>query len=86
MSKTNPMLSIEETPYGPVISICGDTVKVVKLYGLLTQSILQNTAIPRRVLEMSVDISVGVWAKLSDNMTTIDMSQIRNAADKLSDD
>lgn len=75
MSKTNPMLSIEETPHGPVISIYGDTVKVVKLYGLLTQSILQNTYIPRRVLEKSVDISDGVWAKLSDNMTTIDMSQ-----------
>lgn len=74
-NKSNPMLSIEETPHGPVISIYGDTVKVVKLYGLLTQSILQNADIPRRVLEMSVDISEGVWAKLSDNMTTIDMSQ-----------
>ena len=74
-NKSNPMLSIEETPHGPVISVYGDTVKVVKLYGLLTQSILQNTHIPRRVLDMSVDISEGVWAKLSDHMTTIDMSQ-----------
>lgn len=74
-NKANPMLSIEETPHGPVISIFGNTAKVVKLYGLLTQSILQNTYIPRHVLEKSVDISEGVWAKLSDNMTTIDMSQ-----------
>lgn len=74
-NKSNPMLSIEETPHGPVISVYGDIVKVVKLYGLLTQSILQNTCIPRCVLEKSVDISEGVWANLSENMTSIDMSQ-----------
>ena len=54
-NKSNSMLSIEETPHGPVISIYGDTVKVVKLHG--------EGPVKRRIMDMGITKGTEVFIR-----------------------
>lgn len=79
-------LSIKSQPGGMGVVVRGDTTKIVVAFGMLAATIQKNIGLPLELLAAAVADADNVYEQLTKSCTTIDLSQLRHAGDKLSDD
>lgn len=79
-------LSIKSRPGGSVVTVKGDRKQILIEFAMLAASIKKNSGLPLELLAAAVMNADEAYELRTKACTTIDMAQIRNAADKLSDD
>lgn len=76
-------LRIEETLDGYRTDIDGAAYKLLKLYGLLTMSIIQNTGLTMKHLEVAVEVIQEHWADINKDSIVIDSGKILESLKKI---
>lgn len=78
-------LSIKSRPGGSEVIVKGSKEQILIEFAMLAASIKKNSGLPLELLAAAVMGADEAYELRTKACTTIDMSQIRNAADKLSD-
>lgn len=78
-------LSIKQRPGGSEVIIKGSKKQILIEFAMLAASIKKNSGFPLELLAAAVMDADEVCELRTKACTTIDMSQVRNAGDKLSD-
>lgn len=79
-------LSIKSQPGGAAVVVKGHPNQILIEFAMLAASVQKNVGLPLELLAAAVADADNVYEQLTKSCTTIDMAQIHNAADKLSDD